>query len=373
MLAGGGQPAGRSERFSCRLPGPSFEDRDMTPRRRAFTLVELLVVIAILGMLAAILLPSVQTAREAGRRVQCQNNLRQLALAITTYESLWGAFPSAGIVDPPSNSGPLGGVRMDSGRMFSWVVLILPQLEQQNLYDRFDLTKNVKEQPLEPQAEFLPVMLCASDAARNRYFRHDTWSGGKRFAKGNYAAYVSPAHTEQSNIFPGALVTHHAQRAGHFRDGLSNTFMLSEVRTRAHEGDPRGAWALPWNGSTTLAFDMHHDFTANGGKYVPFVPWKSDFIIQQVQLPNSTRSSNVDVLYTCADSAGAQLEGMPCGEYASLYYMSGAPRSMHPGGVFVAFADGHLGWINDEIDPLAMAYLISINDHQPVSPAEHVR
>jgi prepilin-type N-terminal cleavage/methylation domain-containing protein/prepilin-type processing-associated H-X9-DG protein len=90
--------------------------------RRAFTLVELLVVIAIIGVLVALLLPAVQAAREAARRMKCQNNLKQLALAAHNYTDVVGVYPSAGI----------------STNETSWMVHILPFIEQKNLYDQFN-------------------------------------------------------------------------------------------------------------------------------------------------------------------------------------------------------------------------------------------
>ena len=104
-------------------------------RRRsldAFTLVELLVVIAIIGVLIALLLPAIQAAREAARRTQCSNNLRQLGLAVLNYESSNGNLPAGGVTE-----GPCCGTK--SG--INWAISILPFMEHQTLYDRYDRTK----------------------------------------------------------------------------------------------------------------------------------------------------------------------------------------------------------------------------------------
>src|SRR5688572_22995089 len=94
--------------------------------RRGFTLIELLVVIAIIAVLIALLLPAVQQAREAARRTQCKNNLKQLGLAMHNYHDTYNAFPAMGV--------RLYG---SGGRNYSWVISILPMIEQGNLYQAF--------------------------------------------------------------------------------------------------------------------------------------------------------------------------------------------------------------------------------------------
>ncbi|HTU25631.1 MAG TPA: DUF1559 domain-containing protein [Pirellulales bacterium] len=99
------------------------------PKRRVgFTLVELLVVIAIIGVLIALLLPAVQQAREAARRSQCQNNLKQQALAVANYASAFGTLPSS--------------VRPPTGARIAWLTQVLPYLDQQGLFDKYDQTQN---------------------------------------------------------------------------------------------------------------------------------------------------------------------------------------------------------------------------------------
>jgi len=144
------------------------------------------------------------------------------------------------------------------------------------------------------------------------------------------------------------------------------------VLTRDHPQDQRGAWALPWTATSQLAFDMHDtvdpvDFSKDG-----FNPNRRS--IGLTQRPNS-QGPNVDMLYRCPDPAAAQLQRMPCNEWAagtSRDYLSAAPRSHHVGGVEVLFLDGHVGFIGNGIDELAMAYLIYIKDGQTPNPADHV-
>src|SRR5437764_4901525 len=99
-------------------------------RRRGFTLVELLVVIAIIGVLVALLLPAVQQAREAARRMQCANNLKQYGVAIHTYHDIWKAIPNTPF---PYAQGGNWNLAIPT-----WQVVILPQMEQQPLYDKIN-------------------------------------------------------------------------------------------------------------------------------------------------------------------------------------------------------------------------------------------
>jgi prepilin-type N-terminal cleavage/methylation domain-containing protein len=322
-------------------------------RSSGFTLVELLVVIAIIGVLVALLLPAVQAARESARTLSCKNNLRQLALAVANYETQLNAYPSAAIVADPNN--------VRSGKQFSWVVMLLPQIEQQNLYNQFDFGTTIFQQTQEPQATPLSIMQCPSDQSRGKFLVDGDLTQGKRFAKGNYAAYCSPFHTELMQEFPGAFVAGRPQAASDIRDGLSNTICLSEVRVRANEQDQRGAWALPWTGATLLSFDMHH----GGGLNQNFITHPAS--LGQTQPPNC-QGPNMDMLYKCTDLAGAQLSKMPCNTYGpgAMNYLSAAPRSSHQGGVHVTLLDGSVRFVSDTIDEVTMAYMVSINDGQVV-------
>ncbi len=328
----------------------------MKTRRNAFTLVELLVVIAIIGILVSLLLPAVQSARESGRRTQCGSSLKQIGLAMHNYEGFSQSLPAAGFAASP------GGVfDPRGGNMYSWVVMLLPQLEQQPLYNSFNLNVSVLNQVNAPQNTLLNVMRCPSDAAHDRTFVDSTLTQNQPFAKGNYVAYVSPHRVETQHLYPGALVANGSSTFAKIVDGTSNTALVTEVRTRVSRSDQRGVWALPWNASSLIAYDLHP--IAGGGS-----GFEGDQTTMNVtcQTPNNTQRPNADVLYNC-NVIESQNRKMPCFTYSSAGYLSAAPRSGHPNLVQTLFCDGHVESWNNNIDPLIMGYKICVNDGHALS------
>jgi prepilin-type N-terminal cleavage/methylation domain-containing protein/prepilin-type processing-associated H-X9-DG protein len=338
-------------------------------KRSAFTLVELLVVIAIIGILVALLLPAIQAAREAARRAQCQNNIRNVALAILNYEDRAGALPPA--VDAEPTSGQIWGGSAELDVRFSWVVHILPYLEEQDLADLIDLEKKIPDQATtliandNPQEAQPDILLCPSDTALGRLYANlrNTWN--LRMGKGNYAAYVSPEHIRSMRVFPGALINEN-QPLARIVDGTSKTIMLAEVRTRENALDPRGVWAAAWAGGSLLGFDMHNappnDLVDNSDKRnSPYSPCLYACLEPGLP-PNSAQNwGNVDWVRECPDSGGAGIEGMPCTTQTTSR-SSGAARSSHPGGVNATHVDGSVVFILDDIDQFLMARTVSISD-----------
>jgi prepilin-type N-terminal cleavage/methylation domain-containing protein/prepilin-type processing-associated H-X9-DG protein len=333
----------------------------------AFTLVELLVVIAIIGVLIALLLPAIQAAREAARRVQCSNNLKQLGQGILNFENARLVLPPSGMTALPVSN----VFEPRSGKQFSWIVMILPYMEGNPLYKQFDLKLDVFHQAQNPQESLPSFLVCPSDTGGGRYYSDASFTQGKKFGKGNYAAFCSPFHIDLQLYYPGALTSRGqtGQKIDKIPDGTSCTLMLSEVRTRAQKDDQRGAWALPWTGATLLSFDMHDDNWPPDKYYIA-----SPYSLGLTQPPNC-QGPNVDMIYRCTDIAGAQMEKMPCASYGggSYEYLSAAPRSRHPGGVNASFMDNHVMFLPDEINEYAMAYMICVNDKHTVNPSDHVR
>lgn len=186
-------------------------------QKSGFTLVELLVVIAIIGMLVALLLPAVQSARAAGRRTVCQNNLRQLGLAATLYETSQQVFPP-GVTALDDN--------LQNG-LQSGFAYILPQLEQQNIFDIMDMSVPWKH-PRNAQAiaTRIDAFLCPSSDGSVGLL------GGVEGAPTDYAfskgpvAYLSDKPQE---FFNGMFDVNSKIQRAHIKDGLSNTFALGEA------------------------------------------------------------------------------------------------------------------------------------------------
>lgn len=215
----------------------------MSPAKRAnrsaFTLIELLVVIAIIAILIALLLPAVQQAREAARRTQCKNNLMQLGIALHNYEMAFQMLPS-GVCNL---TGPV--LNVPDGYHMSWIVQILPYLEQQNAYRRIDFTESVYA-PANSQVRAHKIwgLSCPSDGSMPG---KGTTADGVEFAIGiSYAGihndYESPIDANQN----GVLYLNSSIRYDQVTDGSSNTIYVGETR-----GEPQWSAAnLGWMSGT---------------------------------------------------------------------------------------------------------------------------
>jgi prepilin-type N-terminal cleavage/methylation domain-containing protein len=350
-----------------------------SPRSRAgFTLVELLVVIAIIGILVALLLPAVQSAREAARRMQCQNNVKQLGLALHNYHDTNKVFPPSAQfrdesqIDSKTNNqlGP------------SWVVAILPFAEQQNLFNQFNLSVSITDNSnMIARSTPLPWMQCPSDPNARKAF-NGTKNGqtthlGDYWARGCYAANACLGFMSKSSqgSNSGALETGPAWQdqqkrgvmgantslaIGQIHDGTSNTILTAHVRAGVTEFDCRGIWAM--SGGCPSGLWAHGRITG-GDDNGPNAPSQD---ADDVLACNAIRSA-------VGDATKLQLLGMPCssGDWQNFQQTA---RSPHNAMCFVGMADGSVRTISDYIDIVGSSTMLSTwdrlnasNDGQPIS------
>jgi prepilin-type N-terminal cleavage/methylation domain-containing protein/prepilin-type processing-associated H-X9-DG protein len=234
-LRKGDSPSHGIRRMKKRLLAIPHIPPPATGVRGAFTLVELLVVIAVIGVLVSLLLPAVQAAREAGRRTQCVNNLKQLGLAFHLYHDTRGQFPSAYISQP---GGPAeDSETLDAGPGWAWGALLLPFLEHAPLDDQI-----VHEVPCgdpvnaTPVSTVLETFLCPSAAGDRGAFNVIDDSGATLavFGRSHYVASVGQEEPwgfstyDYSSIADGPLYRNSPTRTADVLDGLSSTVFLGE-------------------------------------------------------------------------------------------------------------------------------------------------
>ena len=274
-------------------------------RRSGFTLIELLIVIAIIGVLIAILLPAVQQARAGARRMQCQNNLKQIGLALHQFHDAQGAFPPARLVydgiRTPSSDGTTPG--MDEP---SWLIHILPHLEQSALYGEWNLYTPFGQQSLTARQAVVQTFLCPERHGGTSPIAPDSTvvitlpcgcpGGVQHIPGGAVVDYVgnhgdlSPGAIGQSTDFywggqgTGVIISSHPKSTGagiitgwddkiairDITDGTSNTLMVGEPFI------PEGEMTRsPYNGPAY--FGRHfQNFTRIGGPGVPLAHNPSD-------------------------------------------------------------------------------------------------
>ena len=227
--------------------------------KRAFTLIELLVVIAIIAILIGLLLPAVQAAREAARRVQCQNNLRQIGIAVHNYVDVHKRFPPVCIsrydgehgcriarrANPDVDAAAKNVTGNNNHHGTSWIVQILPHLEQGAIFDQWDFTTNVWGNRSLAETE-ISLLFCPTRRTKTRsedvprMFPEGFKTGGT-----DYGACVSGDNTWHNgweheyvpsmwggarNRSAGLFIPNRGVPAARVRDGLTNTVMLAEMQ-----------------------------------------------------------------------------------------------------------------------------------------------
>ncbi len=196
------------------------EHSKLLRRHKGFTLIELLVVVAIISILVAMLLPAVQQCREAARRVSCKNNLVQIGLAMHNYEMGFECFP-------PGTVNPTGPVTSDTrGYDMSWMVSLLPFMEQQNLFNQIDKTQSVYALAnATSRSTRMSTYLCPSDPSAQM-------APGAGLS--NYAGIHNDVETPIDVDNNGILFLNSSIRYEQITDGSSNTILVAE-KVRAND------------------------------------------------------------------------------------------------------------------------------------------
>lgn len=335
-------------------------------RKRGFTLIELLVVIAIIAILIALLLPAVQQAREAARRTQCKNNLKQIGLAIHNYHDTSLQFPPALI-----NSGRSTGANKYNFNLnhTGWTML-LPYMDQAPAYDMFDANEPssgvatngyplggtgnwVKNIPV--TSLLLPGMVCPSDPAPERQTTTNTaylateaaptsyvFSGG-RVAESSNDIYTAWKHSlawapnNQQYRWLTAFGLNSSARIRDIRDGTSNTIVIGE--------------------STMDKRDVNHIARWGQGRHVGVF---GRVITEQTQdhLNHSIYGLNARM---CDRNDGAWATISNCDKrYAWVF------SSLHTGGAQFVMGDGSVRFVSENIDTTTWGHVHAINDGNPL-------
>jgi len=287
----------------------------MTHTKKGFTLIELLVVIAIIAILIALLLPAVQQAREAARRTQCRNNLKQLGLALHNYHDTHNVFPP-GVVDLRPGTASTNSSNADAQNHIGWSCFLLPFLDQAPLYnDISTATANfvfswadadndgtsADADRIPQHLTVLPAYICPSDPSDGI---------NKGSGKSNYKGVCSNNAVFTNSTANGSLFHNSKIRIRDYTDGTSNTCMVGEVSTFGiHSGT---IWiGKRWN---------------QGGRNEVCVEMQSD--------------------------AGSLINGTDNFAFSSV----------HEGGAHFLFGDGRVQFLSENIDGTTYEFLGARND-----------
>lgn len=268
-----------------------------------FSLVEMVVVIAVTGLLLALLLPAVQSAREAARRSSCSSHLHQLGLALHQYQEVHSVLPPGSVTKGPAFPRLSG---------WGWETFLLPYIEQSSLYQQIQFEERTGDHPnSELLRHAVPVSRCPSENAP-AVSRVPSLAGAEiELFAGNYVG-VEPILTGISSF-----------RLEGVRDGLSSTLLLGESRNSAADGSGRFSTSA-WGG--VLAFEDGYDYTS-----VPHL--------------------GVDRLTSINTGV----------------HLLGTFSSRHPGGAQFAFGDGHVRMLAESIDLGVYRSLGTPHGGEPVS------
>ncbi len=323
--------------------------------RSGFTLIELLVVIAIIAVLVALLLPAVQQAREAARRSQCKNNLRQIGLALANYESAFGVYPFG-------KGAGYGALGAPVYARWSMHAMLLPYVEQANLSDSINFL-NPPDTPgmqggvptfmppytspgnintLQSQT-LVPMFLCPSDSGVEI-----GWAGGNNYC-GNQGSWLcdrgnvpaGAADTNPSELNQGVFYFLSRTKTQDVTDGLSNTAFFSEKIRGNGNPDPKSDLYTMVN-QTSLAATYTTCQSTNPASQLPLTSkWGASWVMGE----------NCCTLYNHVATPGSfSCAGIPFPGSMTNMAMQVSASSRHPGGVHVMMGDASVHFASNNID-----------------------
>ncbi len=327
--------------LSRKIPPDAFGPRGLAlrPVRKAFTLVELLVVITILGILVGLLLPAVQAAREAARRAQCANNLKQIGLALHNYHTAWAVFPPGNINRTAGLCPGMGEPTQSYSTQFgNWLIAILPFVEQEALFQKYDLRyANESPQNQAVRETLVQVYVCPSDWNFRTPAQPATGPAaaqGAKYMPGSYRAVSGRTHDGYNFLDSEMMFEYRKQNRGpihmggawgfgcesidEIRDGSSNTLLVGEWSTQTSPGY-RTFWAYSFayyslSAGTPQGRTLLGDFDRCAAQY------------------------DVGLDLPCKRSWGG----------------------LHPGGIQFALCDGSVRFLASTIDPALFSSLCTI-------------
>jgi prepilin-type N-terminal cleavage/methylation domain-containing protein len=307
-------------------------------KRNGFTLVELLVVIAIVAILIGLLLPAVQSARATARRVSCANNVRQISLAMLTYETSRGRLPPMAVRWEHKDSylgraNPSGAIGVESWfNDHGWYSLIGAHIEETAWFNRINFRKSFSDEVnLEPRKVKIPLYGCPEDGLKENEWSHRNWAR----VRGNYVVNAGNTNYGQALkdgvAFGGApFLPRVGAKVASISDGTSKTLMISEtITTLSSEwwGGPIADFSISLGGQTFTGWLGPNSATP-------------DEVAREC--PKSTHFNGIPgCRLTSSDE-----ESSKTGVYAS--------RSKHRGGVTASMCDGSVQFIDNSVDLLGV-------------------